>query len=192
MSCEAGTYVRTLCVHIGLLLGTGAVMEELRRVRSGIQDENSNMVTMHDVLDAQWMYENDRNEDYLRRAIQPLERLLVSHKRMVMKDSAVNAVCYGAKVMLPGVLRYEDGIELNEEVVVITTKGEAICLGGCLYRSLITVVNAAPPPEAARPSFPVGGAANRLGRQHGVVGATGTDDEQGTVTGRSEVCSEVL
>lgn len=31
--------------------------------------------------------------------------------------------------MLPGVLRYEDGIELNQEIVVITTKGEAICLG---------------------------------------------------------------
>lgn len=39
MSCEAGTYVRTLCVHLGLLLGTGGVMQELRRVRSGIQDE---------------------------------------------------------------------------------------------------------------------------------------------------------
>uniref|UniRef100_A0A1E1X8I8 Putative pseudouridine synthase n=1 Tax=Amblyomma aureolatum TaxID=187763 RepID=A0A1E1X8I8_9ACAR len=129
MSCEAGTYVRTLCVHIGLLLGTGAVMEELRRVRSGIQDETSGMVTLHDVLDAQWLYENHRDEEYLRRVIQPLERLLVSHKRIVMKDSAVNAVCYGAKVMLPGVLRYEDGIELNEEVVVITTKGEAICIG---------------------------------------------------------------
>lgn len=31
--------------------------------------------------------------------------------------------------MLPGVLRYEDGIEVNQEIVVITTKGEAICLG---------------------------------------------------------------
>jgi H/ACA ribonucleoprotein complex subunit 4 len=46
-----------------------------------------------------------------------------------MKDSAVNAVCYGAKIMLPGVLKYEDGIEMNEEIVVLTTKGEAICLG---------------------------------------------------------------
>jgi hypothetical protein len=45
-----------------------------------------------------------------------------------MKDSAVNAVCYGAKIMLPGVLRYEDGIERNDEIVVVTTKGEAICL----------------------------------------------------------------
>merc|ERR1711863_98746 len=45
-----------------------------------------------------------------------------------MKDSAVNAVCYGAKIMLPGVLRYDDGIELNDEIVVCTTKGEAICI----------------------------------------------------------------
>lgn len=48
------------------------------------------MVTMHDVLDAQWLYENHRDETYLRRVILPLERLLVSHKRIVMKDSAVS------------------------------------------------------------------------------------------------------
>ena len=41
----------------------------------------------------------------------------------------VNAVCYGAKIMLPGVLRYDDGIELNDEIVIITTKGEAVALG---------------------------------------------------------------
>jgi len=52
MSCEAGTYVRTLCVHIGLLLGVGAHMEELRRNRSGILTEDDNMVTMHDLKDA--------------------------------------------------------------------------------------------------------------------------------------------
>lgn len=39
VTCEAGTYVRTLCVHIGLLLGCGGVMEELRRIRSGIMTE---------------------------------------------------------------------------------------------------------------------------------------------------------
>ncbi len=44
----------------------------------------------------------------------------------------VNAICYGAKIMLPGVLRYEDGIELNQDIVVITTKGEAICTGETL------------------------------------------------------------
>ena len=87
------------------------------------------MVTMHDILDAQWLYDNHKDETYLRRVVYPLEKLLTSHKRLVMKDSAVNAICYGAKIMLPGVLRYEDGIEVNQEIVVITTKGEAICIG---------------------------------------------------------------
>jgi len=31
--------------------------------------------------------------------------------------------------MLPGVLRYEDGIEMNQEIVIVTTKGEAVALG---------------------------------------------------------------
>lgn len=104
-------------------------MLELRRVRSGIISEGDGLVTMHDVLDAMYLYENHKDESLLRRVIMPLEGLLVKHKRIVMKDSSVNAVCYGAKIMLPGVLRYEDGIEIDEEIVVISTKGEAIALG---------------------------------------------------------------
>ncbi|KAK1295479.1 H/ACA ribonucleoprotein complex subunit 4 [Acorus calamus] len=129
ISCEAGTYVRTLCVHLGLILGVGGHMQELRRVRSGILGESENMVTMHDVMDAQWVYDNFRDETYLRRVIMPLEVLLTSYKRLLVKDSAVNAICYGAKLMIPGLLRFENGIEVGEEVVLMTTKGEAIALG---------------------------------------------------------------
>ena len=129
ISCEAGTYVRTMCVHLGLILGVGGHMQELRRVRSGILGEKDNMVTMHDVMDAQWVYENYRDESYLRRAIMPLEVLLTSYKRLVVKDSAVNAICYGAKLMIPGLLRFENEVEVGEEVVLMTTKGEAIALG---------------------------------------------------------------
>lgn len=87
-------------------------------------------------------------ESYLRRVIRPLESLLTGYKRIVVKDSAVNAICYGAKLMIPGLLRYgafpsvlcpssradgglraEADIELNEEVVLMTTKGEAIAIG---------------------------------------------------------------
>ncbi|OLL23276.1 Centromere/microtubule-binding protein cbf5, partial [Neolecta irregularis DAH-3] len=129
VSCEAGTYIRTLCVHLGLLIGVGGHMQELRRVRSGALSEDDDLVTCHDVLDAQWTYDNTKDESYLRRVIRPLESLLTSYKRIVVKDSAVNAVCYGAKFMIPGLLRYESGIEVHEEVVLMTTKGEAIALG---------------------------------------------------------------
>ncbi|KAL5740616.1 hypothetical protein ACOSQ2_029796 [Xanthoceras sorbifolium] len=121
ISCEAGTYVRTMCVHLGLILGVGSHMQELRRVRSGIMGENDNMVTMQDVMDAQWVYDNYRDESYLRRVIMPLEVLLTSYKRLIVKGSAVNAICYGAKLMIPGLLRFENDIEVGEEVVLMTT-----------------------------------------------------------------------
>ena len=79
-------------------ISTGAHMQELRRIRSGVQSENDNMMTMHDVLDAQWMLDNLRDETYMRRVVKPLEALLTKHKRVVIKDTAVNAICYGAKV----------------------------------------------------------------------------------------------
>lgn len=129
VSCEAGTYIRTMCVHLGLLLGVGGHMQELRRVRSGILGENNNMVTMHDVMDAQFVYDNSRDESYLRRVIMPLEMILTSYKRLVVKDSAVNAICYGAKLMIPGLLRFENDIDVGTEVVLMTTKGEAIAVG---------------------------------------------------------------
>ncbi|KAH8863870.1 H/ACA ribonucleoprotein complex subunit DKC1 [Schistosoma japonicum] len=126
--CEAGTYVRTLCVHLGLLLGCGGVMEELRRSRTGFMSERDNLVTMHDILDAKWLYDNRRDETYLRRVVMPLERLLVKHKRIMLKDTAVCAICFGAKLMLPGVLRYDNDINVNDEIVLMTTKGEAVAL----------------------------------------------------------------
>jgi hypothetical protein len=44
--------VLTTCACVSFLL------QELRRVRSGIMGEKDNMVTMHDLLDAQWMLDN--------------------------------------------------------------------------------------------------------------------------------------
>jgi len=129
VSCEAGTYIRTLCVHLGLILGVGGHMQELRRSRSGILSEDEHLVTMHDVMDGMHLYDAQKDETYLRHSIKPLEMLLTNYKRLVLKDSSVNAVCYGAKLMLPGLLRFGAGIEVNEEVVLMTTKGEAVAIG---------------------------------------------------------------
>lgn len=128
-SCEAGTYIRTMCVHLGLIMGVGSHMQELRRVRSGVLDENKYMSTMHDVLDAQHVYDTMRDEKYLRRVVMPLELLLTSYPRIVVKDSTVNAICYGAKLMIPGVLRFEKNLEVGAEIVMMTTKGEAVATG---------------------------------------------------------------
>lgn len=56
----------------------------------GIQSEKEGLMTMHDVMDAQWLHDNHKDETYLRRVIRPLEALMTSHKRIIMKDSAVS------------------------------------------------------------------------------------------------------
>ena len=56
--------------------------------------------TMHDILDAQWLHDYFKNEDYLRRVIRRVEALLAKHKKITMKDSTVNAICDGAKILL--------------------------------------------------------------------------------------------
>lgn len=128
VSCEAGTYVRTLCVHMGLLLGVGGHMEELRRSRSGNMTENDYLMSMHDILDAQWRYENYKDEKYLRRVVLPLETLLIKNPRIVIKDSSINAICYGAKLMIPGILRFDNDINIGTEIVIMSTKGEAVAV----------------------------------------------------------------
>ena len=83
---------------------------------------------MHDVKDAIWRFENYKDDSYLRKVVIPLEVLLINFPRIVVKDSTVNSICYGAKLMLPGILRYDNGIEIGKEIVLITTKGEAIAV----------------------------------------------------------------
>ena len=65
VKCEAGTYIRTLCEHIGVVLGIGAHMLELRRSRTGQVTEFHNSVTMHEVLDAAYLWKEHGKIDNL-------------------------------------------------------------------------------------------------------------------------------
>ena len=53
-----------------------------------------------------------QDETALRKVVMPMEVLLTSYPRVVVKDSCVDAVCYGAKLMIPGVLKFESDIEV--------------------------------------------------------------------------------
>jgi H/ACA ribonucleoprotein complex subunit 4 len=55
--------------------------------------ENHGMVSMHDVFDAEWLFETFKEESYLRRIVQPLEVCLMHFPRIMVKDTCVNAIC---------------------------------------------------------------------------------------------------
>lgn len=131
VGCEAGTYIRKLCHDVGEVLGCGAHMLELRRIRSGVFDESS-IVTLHDLADAYAFYRENGIEDFLRKAVVPVEDALKHLPRVVVRDGAVDALCHGAALAIPGIVRLDPEVEAGREVALLTLKGELIAIGSAL------------------------------------------------------------
>jgi H/ACA ribonucleoprotein complex subunit 4 len=133
-SCQAGTYIRKLCSDIGEVLGCGAHMRELRRIRAGPFTEENGLVTLHQLSAAQSDFESG-NELPLRSLIKPMEIAVGTLPQIVIRDSAVDAICHGANLALPGVVKLDSAIDRNKPVALFTLKGEAVALGRALLVS---------------------------------------------------------
>ncbi|MEE8168036.1 MAG: RNA-guided pseudouridylation complex pseudouridine synthase subunit Cbf5 [Candidatus Hydrothermarchaeales archaeon] len=128
VKCEAGTYIRKLCHDVGEVLGCGAHMLELRRTKSGPFKEES-LVTLHDVLDAYRFWKDNGREDLLKRVIVPVESALGDTPLLAVRDSAVDALCHGADLAVPGISKLDADIDEGDMVGILTLKGEIIALG---------------------------------------------------------------
>jgi H/ACA ribonucleoprotein complex subunit 4 len=127
VGCEAGTYIRTLCVDIGKKLGVGAQLMELRRTRIGNITE-ATIVTLQDVKDAFFFWKEDGDDTELRKVVLPMERLLDVVPKIIVRDSAIDALCHGANLAIPGVIEIDDDIKKDELAAVLSMKGEGVAL----------------------------------------------------------------
>lgn len=136
VACQAGTYIRKLCFDVGRAIGCGAHMKELRRTRTGpFKEDSESLVTLHDLADSYAFWKEDEMEGPLRRAIMPMERAVDHLPKIVVRDSAVDALCRGASLAAPGVLSVETGISKGDTVAEMTLKGELVALGKSLMTS---------------------------------------------------------
>ena len=126
VQCQSGTYIRKLCHDVGELIGCGAHMQELRRTRSGPFTE-ADLYTLYDLSEA-LDFKEEGDDSYLRKMIRPYEDAAQLLPKIWIRDSAVEAVCNGAQLAVPGILRYEAGIEANDLIIVMTQKEEAVAL----------------------------------------------------------------
>ncbi len=133
VGCEAGTYIRTLCVDIGRKLKTGAHLAELRRTKVGRLHEEE-AITLHDLKDAYIFWKENNDEKGLRSIIMPLEHVLSHLPKIVIRDSAVDALCHGAGLAIPGVVEVDSDIKKDDMVAVLTLKGEGVAV----VRSLLS------------------------------------------------------
>ncbi|MDE4907858.1 RNA-guided pseudouridylation complex pseudouridine synthase subunit Cbf5 [Methanogenium marinum] len=124
--CEAGTYIRSLCRHIGFAIGTGGQMVELRRIRSGGYDE-SMCCSLHALRDAVEQAKNGNSKE-LSSYIRTPESVLEGIPTVTIRDTAVDALCHGASLAGVGVTA-TDSFKKDSEVAVMTAQGELVCIG---------------------------------------------------------------
>jgi H/ACA ribonucleoprotein complex subunit 4 len=127
---EAGTYIRTLCVQIGNYLGVGAHMIALRRTKAGSFNEKSS-VNLVELKDAYYLWKHCGYEKELRRVVLPVEKAVEHLPKVYIDDIAASAVLYGAKVLLPGIVKTQK-FEKGENVAIFTMKDELIAIGKAL------------------------------------------------------------
>jgi tRNA pseudouridine55 synthase/H/ACA ribonucleoprotein complex subunit 4 len=133
--CDPGTYMRKLAHDTGLLLGVGAHMRELRRTRTGPFKEDETMVTLQEVSEALYMWRNMGNERYLRKIILPVEVSTAHLPKIIVLDTAVDALAHGANLAAPGIAMLTKNVEAGKTVAIYTLKGELVALGKALKNS---------------------------------------------------------
>jgi H/ACA ribonucleoprotein complex subunit 4 len=129
VACQAGTYIRKLCADIGEALGCGAHMRELRRIRTGPFTEYEHNYTLQELQEAKRRLTEENDEQMLRMIVRPVEEAFKHIPKIYIRDSAVDAICHGAELAIPGIVRLETGIEPKEPVAIMTLKGEVVALG---------------------------------------------------------------
>ena len=132
VQCDAGTYIRSLCHHIGLALGTGAHMVELRRTRSGTFGEPE-MHTLHAVQDACYAAKKG-NRTFLSSMIVSVDAAVPDLPTVIIRDTAVDAICRGAVLAGVGIIECME-FKKDQTVAVLSQKKEFICLGRALVGS---------------------------------------------------------
>ena len=133
VSCQAGTYIRTLARDIGLMLGSPCVLSELHRHSTG-SFEQSSLCTMQQLADAAMLAE-EGDEEALCRLIAPVERILGSIPGVWVRDSAIASICHGAPLAVPGVVSLDSGMSAGDKTVIWSSKGEAVAVGEMIVDS---------------------------------------------------------
>lgn len=129
IGCEAGTYIRKYCHDIGEALGIGAHMAELRRTKAGSFEEDETLTTLHDLTDAFHYWKEDKDESPLRKCVLPMEKAADHLSKVIIRDSAVDAICHGAKLASGGILSLNSDIKKGTTVAIQTLKGELVAAG---------------------------------------------------------------
>ena len=87
---------------------------------------------IHD-LSSLSLHEKENNDDTkLLKIIRPVEETLSEIKSIVIRDSAIDSMCHGAQLAIPGILEISPYLEKGDLVGIYSQKGEIVALAESL------------------------------------------------------------
>lgn len=127
IGCQAGTYIRKLVHDMGKELKVGAHMQQLVRTKAG-PFSDKDMVSLHDLKDA-YEFWKEGNETEIRKCIKPFEMAVEHLPKIWVFDGAVDPLCHGSDLYVPGVSKLDNKMNKDDTVAVFTLKNELISVG---------------------------------------------------------------
>lgn len=134
IGCEAGTYIRKICHDWSIKMGTRGNMAQLVRTKAG-PFTDKDWVTLHDIKDAYELWKTEDKDGQLRKMIRPVEDAVKHLPKVWIVDSAVDTMCHGASLSIPGIAKLESEIKENDLVAVMSLKNELVCIGNSVLGS---------------------------------------------------------
>jgi tRNA pseudouridine55 synthase/H/ACA ribonucleoprotein complex subunit 4 len=107
-------------------------MRELRRTRTGPFREDESLVRLQTINEALYLWRTSGRDELLRRVILPVEVSIVHLPKIVIMDTAVDAIAHGADLAAPGVVMLTNNVKANSKVALFTLKGELVALAKAL------------------------------------------------------------
>jgi H/ACA ribonucleoprotein complex subunit 4 len=127
VTCESGTYIRSLAVDLGEALGVGAHLAELRRVGTGPFKE-AQSTSLHALSDAVVTARSGSAEALLQ-LLHPIEEVRREFPQVLLKPSAAAAVAHGAGVARGGIRSVSRPFPQGSQVVLIGPDGAFLGVG---------------------------------------------------------------
>jgi H/ACA ribonucleoprotein complex subunit 4 len=125
--CEAGTYIRKLVYDAGEIMIVGATMAELRRTKV-CQLGEGDLVRMHDLFESKATFDETGSDSKIKKLVRPVEEALVFLPQIRIRDSAVESICQGAQLAIPGIVSFSKDLKKGDIVRVLSLKGELIAI----------------------------------------------------------------
>ncbi|HLD96848.1 MAG TPA: PUA domain-containing protein, partial [Candidatus Nanoarchaeia archaeon] len=74
-------------------------------------------------------YKNEGNDKYIRKIILPVETGVSHIPKIWIIDSAVESICHGAPLHMPGIAKLHSSISKGDTVAIMTLKDELVAYG---------------------------------------------------------------